>query len=111
VYVVSEATAGQRLREEYAPAAPERTSDEALDVLSRAMRRREAESLAIEVVEPEYLPAAHTSAAPVLPLPELAEAGAEHAMAHVQQVLGSGVRTPGRETCPAERQHGTTREL
>src|SRR5205807_8763497 len=50
VYVIGEAAAGQREREEYAPPEPERTREETLDVLVRSMRRREAERLANEAI-------------------------------------------------------------
>jgi ATP-dependent exoDNAse (exonuclease V) alpha subunit len=98
VYVVAEAAASQRQREEYAPPEPERTSDEALKVLNRAMRRREAERLAIEAIEPEHLSTAEVSPASLLPS-DLAE-GAEDAW-----------RTPGSVPRDSDRDHGFDREM
>src|SRR5205807_9373915 len=43
VYVVAAVTEGQREREQYAPPEPQRSAEEALDVMARSMRRREAE--------------------------------------------------------------------
>jgi ATP-dependent exoDNAse (exonuclease V) alpha subunit len=77
VYVIREATGAQRDREEYAAPEPERTTAESLGVLDRAMRRREAERLAIEAAEPQRLPLTPDRAASSLPLAELPEAGAE----------------------------------
>jgi AAA domain len=76
VYVINDVAATQREREEYAQPEPERTTIEALDVLTRAMRRREAESLAVEQVRSPDFPDCATTRVDV-PLAELAEAGAE----------------------------------
>ena len=111
VYVVAEVTAGQREREEYAPPEPERTKDEALDVLSWAMRRREGEHLAIEAIEPEYIPITEPSTAQLLPLAELAEAGAEGAGAQIQSPSGAGWHRPGDERSFSEQELGSAREL
>jgi hypothetical protein len=62
VYVIGEPTAGQREREEYAPLEPRRTKDQPLNLLSLSMRRREAERLALDAVEPQHPPAAQPSA-------------------------------------------------
>jgi ATP-dependent exoDNAse (exonuclease V) alpha subunit len=57
VHVITEATRAQREREQYAPPEPERTSAEALEVLTRAMRRQEAEVLALQQVDgPDLAP-------------------------------------------------------
>jgi hypothetical protein len=110
VYVVGEATAGQREREEYAPPEPERTRDEVWDVMARAMRRREAERLAIEAIEPQYLPAAQSPSPQFLPLAELPEVGAERAAAAVRSPHDwSSSRSLG--AAPAERERGAGREL
>ena len=74
VYVVAEATRTQREREQYAPPEPERTSAEALDVLTRAMRRQEAEVLALQQVEGPDLAATVRSELSPTPLRELPEA-------------------------------------
>ena len=78
--MIAEATAAQREREDYAPPEPERTSTQAIDVLTRAMRRCEAESLALhqQLVGAE-LPAGVPSGLSETPLSEFAEAGADHA--------------------------------
>jgi conjugative relaxase-like TrwC/TraI family protein len=76
VYVVAEATTRQREREQYAPPEPERTADEALEIMGRSMRRREAESLAIENVAPATVPSAASERSRT-PLAEFAEAGAD----------------------------------
>lgn len=78
VYLVNDATIQQREREEYAPPDPERTTTEALDVLTRSMRRREAERLALEQVVSSDIPACANLRGDV-PLAELAEPGAEQA--------------------------------
>jgi hypothetical protein len=111
--VFSEATAGQRQREEYAPPEPERTADEAVDILSRAMRRRDAERLALEAIEPQRLPIAHAFPAPPVPLGELAEAGAEAASILPSPELPSHAAwsTPGRGQRSPERDHGVARDL
>jgi hypothetical protein len=79
VYLVAEVTAGQRQREQYAPPEPQRTAEEALDVMTGSMRRREAERLAIEQIEPPTLPAAAPSELSRTPVAELQEAGADRA--------------------------------
>jgi hypothetical protein len=99
----------QRQREEYAPPDPQRTTDEALEVLRRAMIRRETERLAIEGIEPEWVSTAEIATAQVLPLAELAEAGAEAAVAQVQSPSETGWRGPRLERM--ERELGSAREL
>jgi len=79
VYLMAEPTAKQREREEYAPPEPERTATDALDVMNSAMRRREAEQLAIQMHEPPELASAECRATPKVPPIEQAEAGAEQA--------------------------------
>jgi hypothetical protein len=81
VYVIAEASARQRERERYAPPEREHATGEAIAILSRAMRRREAEPLAIETIKPMDLGATQTSRTATLPLTELTEAGAEQASA------------------------------
>jgi ATP-dependent exoDNAse (exonuclease V) alpha subunit len=108
VYVVADATAAQRRREEYAPPEPERTKAEVLDVLSRAMRRREAERLATETIEAERLPEApQTSRVP--PLAELAEAGSDDAAGQLRSPSQAGRRTPDHPGLG--REHGSAREI
>jgi conjugative relaxase-like TrwC/TraI family protein len=95
VYVVAEATSRQREREEYSPPEPQRTTSEALDIMVSAMRRREAEPLAIEAPEgPELQAAGQTSSARVS-LAELAEAGAQQAAADWELRRPSEIRGPG----------------
>jgi ATP-dependent exoDNAse (exonuclease V) alpha subunit len=79
IYAIAEATARQRERERHAPPEPERPTTEALDAMKSTMRRREAEALAIEAIEPADLRTTARPRAPRLPLTELAEAGAEQA--------------------------------
>jgi conjugative relaxase-like TrwC/TraI family protein len=113
VHVVGEVTATQRQREEYAPPEPQRSRDETLDVLTRAIRRREAERLAVEAIEPERLPTAQSAPIPPLPLTELPEAGAEQASALPQRgsVSPGRWRAPGRQQRRPERDEGLAREL
>jgi ATP-dependent exoDNAse (exonuclease V) alpha subunit len=77
LYVVVEATDGQRDRERYAPPETAHTTEDALLIMTSSMKRREAEALAIEAIEPAEL--ADRTPAARLPLPELAEADAEQA--------------------------------
>jgi len=95
VYVIAEATTGQRQREEYAPPEPQRTTDDAIDVLRRAMRRREAELLAIEATEPERLPMTPSPELTRLPLAELPEAGAQTGPPAPESTPKPEWRTPG----------------
>ena len=85
VYVVAEAAAKQREREAYAPPEPERTAGEALNIMVRSMRRREAEALAVEAIVPAELTGPQRTAPAGLPLTELAEAGAEQASSQRNQ--------------------------
>jgi conjugative relaxase-like TrwC/TraI family protein len=78
-YVITEATAGQREREQYAPPEPERTADEALEIMSRSMRRREAEPLATQQIAPPAMANVVASDASQTLLAGLAEAGADRA--------------------------------
>lgn len=97
-YVVAEATSAQREREQYAPPEPERTSAEAIDVLTRAMRRREAEPLALLHLEgPEFLQTGQAGG-PHAPLTELFEAGADRATTLMSLHLSPTIRAPGRST-------------
>jgi ATP-dependent exoDNAse (exonuclease V) alpha subunit len=50
--LISEATAGQRERDEYAPPSPNQTATEGLRIMNRSMIRREAEPLAVERAAP-----------------------------------------------------------
>jgi len=95
VYVVAEATEGQRKRERYAPPEPDRTAAEALDIMTRTMRRREAEPLAIDAREGPELPAAGPRPTTRIPLGEQAEAGAEHASASWEVRRPPEIRGPG----------------
>jgi conjugative relaxase-like TrwC/TraI family protein len=96
VYIVAEATRAQREREEYAPSEPERTSEEAMDVLTRAMRRREAELLAVQHLEGPELPAAGRSELSGTPLSAVAEAGADRATTFTSAEMSPTIRSPGR---------------
>jgi conjugative relaxase-like TrwC/TraI family protein len=79
VYVITEATAGQREREQYAPPEPERTAEEALEIMTRSMRRREAEPLATEHMAEPAMPNAAASRQSQTSLAEFADAGADRA--------------------------------
>jgi conjugative relaxase-like TrwC/TraI family protein len=79
VYVISAATTGQREREQYAPPEPERTANEAVEIMSRSMRRREAEPLATDQIAPPAMDALAASGVSHTPLAESIEAGADHA--------------------------------
>jgi hypothetical protein len=111
VYVVGEATAGQRRREEYAPPEPERTTDEALEVVRPAIRRREAERLAIEAIEPERPPMTASPELARLPLAELAEAGAEARPPAPESAQQPGLRAPGTRSRGPQRDQACAREL
>jgi conjugative relaxase-like TrwC/TraI family protein len=79
VYVVAEAIAGQRERDQYAPPEPQRTADETVEIMLGSMRRREAEPLATEQVAPPAMAEASRQEQSLTPLAELAEAGADRA--------------------------------
>ena len=98
------ATSAQREREEYAAPEPERTREESLEVLGRAMHRREAERLAIQAAEPARLPRTPDRAVTSLPLAELPKAGAETVATTLvpQSPPETAWRTPGR--VPGSRQ-------
>ena len=81
LHVIAEARPEQRERERYAPPEPQRTATKAVETLAASMRRREAERLAVDTVEPQELAPAEGAAEPRVPLSELAEAGAEQASA------------------------------
>jgi hypothetical protein len=104
VCLVAEATGAPREREEYAPPEPERTSAETIAVLTRAMRRREAEPLAHQQVEGPDLPATARSALSHTPLAEIAEAGADRATTVLAARMNPTIRTPGRSNDPTLRQ-------
>ena len=81
LYVIAEATDRQRDREQYASPEPDRSSDQAVQLMTSAMRHREVEPLAMESIRPPE-PAPTARSLPLsVPLAELAEAGAEHASA------------------------------
>ena len=103
VYLPVEQTARQREREQYAPPEPQRSAEEALDVMTRSMRRREAEALASEQVAPPALPTAAASEPSQTPLAEFAEAGADRAATGAP----SPVAAPAQ---PAWRRPGRPRE-
>ena len=96
VYLITEATYAQREREQYAPPEPERTAAEAMDVLTRAMRRREAELLAVQQLEGPDLPASGEISQ--TPLTELAEAGADRATILTSSSMSAVIRSPGGPT-------------
>jgi conjugative relaxase-like TrwC/TraI family protein len=76
LHVICEPTARQRQREGYAPPEPHRTIADALQIMSFAMRRREAEPLTAEQLDPTALPTRDAVTLGV-PVSELQEAGAE----------------------------------
>jgi conjugative relaxase-like TrwC/TraI family protein len=79
LHVIAEPSPARREREQYAPPEPTPTLAQAVDATRAAMSHAEAEQLALDQVEPQELPATTCRAALRLPLPEHAEAGAEHA--------------------------------
>ena len=79
IHLIAEPTTGQRDREQYAPPEPQPTRAEALDTLSRTMRRSEAEPLALAQNQTAELPAHDRTSTARLPLAELSEAGADQA--------------------------------
>lgn len=103
VYVIAEATRAQREREEYAPPEPERTSADAIAILTRAMSRREAERLAHLQVEGPDLPATARSELSRAPLAEIAEAGADRAARMMSPRMSPATRGPGRSDYQALR--------
>jgi len=108
VYVIAESTARQLEREWYAPPEPARTAAEALDIMTRTMRRREAEALASESSSSLELEVAELT--PRVPLAELAQAGAEGASATWAVPPAAEVRGPAiRRMRGAERERGIER--
>jgi conjugative relaxase-like TrwC/TraI family protein len=95
VYVIAEPTRTQRDREQYAPPEPERNCAEAIDVLTRAMRRREAELLALQHLEGQALPASDLSELSHRPLSELAEAGADRVTNRMSSQVSAPTRSVG----------------
>lgn len=94
VYVIAEPTVGQREREQYAPPEPDRTADEALKVMTRSMRRREAEPLAAEHLDLPHMPAAAEGDLSHPPRTKLPEAGADHAASVRSPSSGESHATP-----------------
>jgi ATP-dependent exoDNAse (exonuclease V) alpha subunit len=78
-YLIAEATETQLDREQYAPPEPQRTATETLEIMSRAIRRREAETLATQHVDRTEMPANDKSQVSLTPLTAIMEAGADHA--------------------------------
>jgi conjugative relaxase-like TrwC/TraI family protein len=108
LYVVAEPTERQRERERYAPPGPLRTETEALDTMASSMRRREAERLAIEAVEPPERVAADLPSG--VALAELAEAGAEQASTTWHRAPPPEIRGPAiRRMREADRERGIER--
>jgi hypothetical protein len=64
---------------QYAPPEPQRTRTETLEIMTRAIRRREAEPLATQQLDQMNMPAVAKSQISLTPLTELIEAGADHA--------------------------------
>ena len=93
VYLVAEATSGQREREQYAPPEPVRTRAEALETMARAMTRREAEPLAVQQTATPCIPAVDRSASSLAPHTATAEADGQHA---VRSELAGPLGTVGR---------------
>jgi hypothetical protein len=96
MYIVAEATRAQREREEYAPPEPERTSEEAINVLTRGMRRREAELLAVQHLQGPELPTRERSELLDTPLSAFAEAGADRATTFPSIHMSPTIRSPSR---------------
>jgi len=93
----------RREREEYAPPEPERTTAEALDVLARAMTRREAEDLALQQIEgPDLAPRTRSELSPT-PLSELPEAAARRAATFMCTQLTAPIDGPGPADHPSLR--------
>ena len=103
VYVIAEATRAQREREQYAPPEPERTSAEALEVLTRAMRRQEAEVLALQQLDGPDLALTVPAELPRTPLSELPEAAADSATTFMSPQIGPLISGPGPTDYPALR--------
>jgi hypothetical protein len=78
-YVIAEATESQHDREQYAPPEPQRTATEALEIITRAIRRREAETLATQQLDQTDMPGIDKSHVSLTPLTKIMEAGADHA--------------------------------
>jgi hypothetical protein len=65
IYLIAEATEHQRQRELYGPAEIERTAQDALNLMTTSMLRREAEPLAIDHhVSSDTPPAGHDTTRP-----------------------------------------------
>lgn len=114
VYLIAEPTPSQRDREAYAPAEPERTSSEALEIMTRSMRRREAEPLATQQATEPDMPALDPTELSSTPLSEMAEAGADRAAnrepaAPDHDHLQSGVAEPDWRRLRGERERGRER--
>jgi hypothetical protein len=92
--VIAEATRAQREREQYAPPQPERTAAEALEVLTRAMRRQEAEVLALRQVDRPDLAPTVPAELPRASLSELPEAAADRATTFMSPQTGPLIRGP-----------------
>jgi hypothetical protein len=105
VYVIAEARASER--ESYAPREPARTTAEAVEVMQSALRRREAEALAIETVQPQELASAPRSSR--VALTELAEAGADRASLTWAHAPPGLLRGPG--ACRRRDGHARDRSL
>jgi hypothetical protein len=74
VHLIAETSTSQRQREQYAPPEPQRTREQALEIMLCAMRRREAEALAVQQAETAEAPQARCndrSATPPGRSPEL----------------------------------------
>ena len=76
-YLIAEATESQHDRKQYAPPAPQRTATEALEIMTRAVTRHEAETLATQHLDKTDMPGIDRSQIPLTPLTEIMEAGAD----------------------------------
>ena len=101
VYVIAEATRAQREREQYAPPEPERTSAEALEVLTRAMTRQEAEALALQQAEGPDLARTVRAELSRTPLSELLEAAADRATTLMSPQISPLISGPVPTSYPA----------
>lgn len=76
-YAIAEATESQRERERYAPPEPQRTAAEALEIMTRAITRREAETLATQHLDETDMQGVDRSHVSLTPLTEIKEAGVD----------------------------------
>lgn len=75
-YLIAEATQSQQDREQYAPPEPPRSVAETFEIMTHAIRRREAETLATQqLVDSTDMPHVDKSQVSLTPLTEIMESG------------------------------------